>query len=214
MLNRTIGILTFHRHLFSDRGQYLCVYGVIVFVMKIKFLKLKNWLLMALMGAIGASGCKSNSKIAVTEEPPAPRPTPREEIRLMYGVPTMNYMIRGQVHDDDGQPLGDIRINMLELNMAITGDSLHGDPERVSEYLESTFVATDKNGRFSIESSGRPQESVRLLVRDVDGENNGGAFVNHVVDVEVTPEGLDRTNAGGWNQGTFNKELDITLERK
>lgn len=169
---------------------------------------------MALMGAIGASGCKSSSKITVPEEPPAPRPTPREEIRLMYGVPTMNYMIRGQVHDDDGQPLGDIRVNMLEQNMMVVGDSLQGDPERVQTYLEETAVTTDKDGNFAFETSGRPQERVRILVRDVDGNENGGTFANRLVDVDVTPEGLDRTNAGGWNQGTFHKELDITLERK
>jgi putative lipoprotein (rSAM/lipoprotein system) len=179
--------------------------------MKIKFLKLKNWFLLTIMGMLGVSGCKSTSAVV---EPEKPEPiAPREEIRLMYGVPTMNYMIRGQVRDAEGRPLGDIRVNMLERNMETTADSLHGDPERVKQYLELTAVATDSDGRFTIQRSDLPQEQVRLLLRDVDGEV-GGAHKNRLIEVNVTPESIDKTNAGGWNQGTFQKDLEISLESK
>ena len=97
--------------------------------------------------------------------------------------------------------------------METVDDSLMGDPERVKEYLERTDVSTDKDGHFVIEKSGTPQENVRLLVRDVDGEV-GGSFKNRLVEIRVTPADVDRSNAGGWNQGTFNKELDIELENK
>lgn len=179
--------------------------------MKIKFLKLKNWLLMSVMGLLGFGGCKSTAPAAKPEEPA--RPAPREEIRLMYGVPTMNYMIQGEVRDAEGNPIGDIRVNMLERNMAISGDSIHGDPERVQQYLDNTAVVTDSQGRFSIQNSGIPQEEVRLLVRDVDGETSGD-FQNRVVVLPVDAESVDRTNAGGWNQGTFNKTVNIQLENK
>ena len=179
--------------------------------MRIKFLKLKNWLLLTVMGVLGMSGCKSTTK--VVEPEPEPQPSPRQEIRLMYGVPTMNYMIRGQVRDDGGRPLGDIRVNLLERNIEVAGDSVLGDPERVKEYLERTSVSTDREGRFAIERQDLPQESVRLLVRDVDGEV-GGAHKNRMVEVKVSPDDVDRTNAGGWNQGTFHKQLDIRLEEK
>ena len=32
--------------------------------MKIKYLKLKNWLLMSLMGLLGVAGCKSTNQAA------------------------------------------------------------------------------------------------------------------------------------------------------
>lgn len=179
------------------------------FAMKIRFLKLKNWVLLTLMGALGVAGCKSASKVSEPEEPA--QPMPRDEIRLMYGVPTMNYMIRGQVRDADGRPIKDLRVNMLERNIEVDGDKVVGDPRRVQEYLESTSVSTDKHGRFSIEGRDLPQERVRLLVRDVDGDK-GGAYQNKVVEVEVTPDDVDKTNAGGWNQGTFNKEVKIKME--
>ena len=64
--------------------------------MKIKYLKLKNWLIVSLMGALGFSSCHSHKQLAQPEEEQPPQPQPREEIRLMYGVPTMGYRIMGQ----------------------------------------------------------------------------------------------------------------------
>ena len=182
--------------------------------MKIKFLKLKNWLLITVMGALGLSACHCHKKAAKTEVEPEPiEVRDRGEVRLMYGVPTMNYQLRGQVRDANGKPVKGIKINMLERNMEIQGTELQGDPERVKEYLENTAVTTDKKGKFEINNSGIPQEQVRLLVRDVDGTDNG-AHKDRLVELDVTPDAVDRTNAGGWNQGTFNKEVDITLENK
>ena len=179
--------------------------------MKIRYLRLKSWLLTTVIGALGLGGCKSAAPVVEPEqrETVAPRP----EIRLMYGVPTMNYHVRGQVHDGDGRPIGDIRINMLERNIETTADSVHGDPERVQAYLTSTEVRTDAEGKFSIERSDLPQERVRLLVRDTDGEV-GGAFRNRLVEVPVTREDVDTAGANGWFQGTFRRQLDIGLEQK
>lgn len=182
--------------------------------MKIKFLKLKNWLLVTVMGALGLSACHCHKKAAQTEPEPEPvEVRDRGEVRLMYGVPTMNYQIRGQVRDAKGKPVKGIKINMLERNMEVQGTRLQGDPERVLEYLENTSVTTDRKGRFEISNSGLPQEQVRLLVRDVDGNDNG-EYKDRMVEVNVTPDNVDRTNAGGWNQGTFNKEVEIKLESK
>ena len=38
--------------------------------------------------------------------------------------------------------------------------------------------------------------------------------INQLIGLSVKPEDMDRTNAGGWNQGTFNKQVDIKLEKK
>ena len=50
-------------------------------------------------------------------------------------------------------------------------------------------------------------------MRDVDGRENG-EFRSQVVDMKVEDKDVDRTNAGGWNQGTFNKEVKIRLENR
>lgn len=183
--------------------------------MKVRYLKLKNWLLVTLMGALGLSGCHCHKKLAEPEpdsNPPAVRD--RGEMLLMYGVPTMNYQIRGQVKNAKGRPVKDIRVNMLERNMETTAEgALVGDPEAIDRWLQNTEVKTDKKGRFEIKNSGLPQEQVRLMVRDVDGKSNGD-YKNRVVEMDVTPDDVDRTNAGGWNQGTYNKEVKINLENK
>ena len=183
--------------------------------MKIKFLKLKNWLLVTLMGTLGLSGCHCHKKAVKFEtEPEAPAVQDRGEMRLMYGVPTMNYMIRGQVKDAKGRPVKDIRVNMLERNMETTAEgTLEGDPEAIDRWLQSTEVRTDRNGRFELNNSGLPQEQVRLMVRDADGKENG-EYKDRMVEMEVTPADVDKSNAGGWNQGTFNKKVEIKLEDK
>lgn len=184
--------------------------------MKIKFLKLKNWLLVSLMSMLGLSSCHCHKQLAEPEPEPEPSPEVKDrgEMKLMYGVPTMNFMIRGQVKDAEGKPVKDIRVNMLERNMEVTPEGeLQGDPEAIKRWLEGTEVKTDKEGVFELKNSGLPQEQVRLLVRDVDGKENGD-FKDRMVEMKVTPESIDRTNAGGWNQGTFNQSVEVQLENK
>jgi putative lipoprotein (rSAM/lipoprotein system) len=194
--------------------QYFYPARVIIDVMKIKFLKLKNWLLVSLMGALGFSACNCHKKAAKTEvETDSISVQDRGEIRLMYGVPTMDFQVRGKITDANGKPISGIKVNMLERGMELQGTELQGDPERVKDYLEKTAATTDKRGHFELQNSGTPQEQVRLLVRDVDGNANG-LHKDRLVEVEVTPDAVDRTNASGWYQGTFNKEVGIQLEDK
>ena len=181
--------------------------------MKIHYLKLKNWLLVTVMGAFGLSSCHCHKEAVKSEEPETPAVKPREEIRLMYGVPTMNYMIRGQVKDVDGRPVKDIRVNMLERGMEVKDGELQGDPERVKAWLEKSAVKTDQEGRFEINNSGTPQEEVRLMVRDVDGSENG-EYKDQLMGVKVQQSDVDREGAGGWNQGTFKKQVEIKLENR
>lgn len=184
--------------------------------MKIRFLKLKNWLLVTVMGAFGLSSCHCHKEAAKSEEPEMsaqPAMRDRGEARLMYGVPTMNFQIRGQVMDADGNPVKDIRVNMLERNMELKDGELQGDPERVKEWLEQSAVTTDKEGRFEIKNSGIPQEEVRLMVRDTDGTTNG-EYKDQVLELKVQREDVDMEGAGGWNQGTFKKSVEVKLEEK
>lgn len=182
--------------------------------MKVRYLKLKSWLVATLMGAMGLSSCQCHRHVAApNDEEPQPTVREREEMRLMYGVPTMNYMIRGQVKNGAGKPVKDIRVNMLERGMEVKEGELQGDPERVKEWLEESAVVTDKKGRFAIDSRGLPQEQVRLLVRDVDGKKNG-AYRSQLLEVGVEAADVDRTDAAGWYQGTFNKEVEVKLENK
>lgn len=179
--------------------------------MKAGFLKLKSWLLVTVMGALGLSSCHSHKKMAEPE--PEQGPKPREEIRLMYGVPTMNYMIRGQVHDEEGRPVQNVHVNVLEPGIQATADTVYGDPENVRVYLQENAAVTDCEGRFELKGSGRPVDELRVLVRDVDGVENGNLY-NELLNVKVSMDDVDRTNANNWDRGTFHKDLDIKLRQK
>ena len=97
--------------------------------------------------------------------------------------------------------------------MEVKDGELQGDPEAIDNWLKTTAVRTDEKGQFEIKNSGIPQEQVRLMVRDVDGKDNG-EYKNRLVEMEVVPEDVDRANAGGWNQGTYMKRVNVTLENK
>ena len=179
--------------------------------MKIKILKLKDWLILSLMGLLGLSSCHSNKQIATPEPESKPTPKPREEIRVMYGVPTMDYRISGRVKDAKGNPVKGIAVNMLDRNINATADTIYGDQGNIQRYLEHNEVRTDSQGRFAIMAQELPHESVRLLVRDTDGKANG-EYKNQLLEVPV--DNVDKSSASGWYLGTFNKELNIQLEDK
>lgn len=181
--------------------------------MKIKFLKLENWLLVSLIGVLGLSSCHSSKQLAEPELEQEAATRPREEIRLMYGTPTMDFHVSGHVKDAKGKPVKGVAVNMLERGIEATADTIYGDQENISKYLERNAVMTDRKGNFTLQSSGLPQESLRVLVRDVDGKENG-EYRNQLLDIKVSNEDIDRTNAGGWYQGTVNKRVEIELEKK
>lgn len=191
--------------------------------MKIRYLKLKNWFLVSLMSLFGLSSCHCHKEMEksdptqgrATSESSGEKPKiqPRQEIRLMYGVPTMNYMVRGQVKNADGQPVKGIRVNMLERGMEVKDGRLVGEPEKVQLWLDQNSVSTDGEGRFEIKTQGLPQENVRLLVRDVDGPENGD-LKDQLLNMPVQQGDVDREGSGGWNQGSFNKKVEIELENK
>lgn len=179
--------------------------------MKIKILKLKDWLIVSLMGLMGFSSCHSHKQLAAPEEETNRTPIPREELRLMYGVPTMDYRISGHVKDADGKPVKGVAINMLERGLEATADTIFGDQENIRRALKKSEVRSDRNGNFTINAQDLPWDSVRVLVRDTDGEANG-EYKNQLLEIQV--DNVDKSNAGGWYLGVFNKELEIQLEEK
>ena len=189
--------------------------------MKIRFLKLQNWFLVSLMSLLGFSGCRSTQELK-TEETPAdpqpaerpqvnPRPTPRSEIVLMYGVPTANFQIKGKVVDSKNAPVKGIQVLRLERGMDATADSIIGDATAIKNYTGNNAVTTAADGSFSINFSDRPYDEVRLLVRDVDGTANG-SYHNKIYTITVKPENYE--GGAGWDSGTAKLNVRIPMEEK
>jgi putative lipoprotein (rSAM/lipoprotein system) len=177
--------------------------------MKQRFLKLKSWLLVSLMGALGLSSCHT-AKEATATPTPDNMPQQRRENMLMYGVPTMDYRIEGRVIDTKGTPVPGIEVNMLENGMTVNGTTLEGDPERVAKWLKESAVTTDEKGNFTITDRGLPQKEVRLLVRDVDGEANG-SYQDQLLKHQVRPEEVNTEKAQGWYNGEVNMKVEVKL---
>ena len=208
--------------------------------MKIKYLKLKNWLLVSVMSLFGLSACKCNKQIVSdktndgnieapdtvmrpmygvpatdyrqkVEQPVAPKVVeqdpPREPQVTVYGVPTVDYTVKGRVVDPAGKPVKGVQVMLI--NSEIDPENLPESPYW-DEQLKRIADTTDAHGNFEVRNTDRPREQVRVMVRDVDGAKNG-KFENQVVDVEFgEPEG----GRGNWKLGERKAEVTVKMKRK
>lgn len=194
--------------------------------MKIKYLKLKNWLLISLMGLLGFGGCKS-AKTTAASQPQAseqeyaqqPADTPKKkvvgddrgQVALMYGVPTMNYRIRGKVVNHQGKAVKGIQVVMLNRSFGNTPNNPGEDDPDVSDYMKQYADTTKADGSFDIRVKDRPTEYMRVFVRDVDGPSNGN-YQNDVINVEFTNDEV-KSEGQGWSRGVAQKD-DLTIKLK
>lgn len=189
--------------------------------MKIKYLKLRNWLLLSLMGLIGVTGCKSSKQTAASqngqEQPVATvQDQPQDggkkkkidegrgQVALMYGVPTMEYRIRGKVVNHQGKAVKGIQVVMLNREIGNTPNRPGEDDPYVEDYLKQYADTTKADGSFEIKAKDRPTEYMRVFVRDIDGPSNGN-YQNDVINVEFTNDEV-KSEGQGWNRGVAQKE--------
>ncbi len=216
--------------------------------MKIKYLKLKNWLLVSAMSLFGLSACNchkeaakavdndnnrersgvdnravpmygvpaSNYRVEALEgdskpqsdpSDPKTQPEPREPQVTVYGVPTVDFAVKGRVVDGKGKPVKGLQVMLV--NSEIDTDNLPDSPYW-EEQLKRISDTTDAEGNFDVRTTDRPWEQVRVMIRDIDGAKNG-TYEKKVVDVEFgEPEGgRDR-----FRMGEKKAEVTVKVERK
>ena len=99
--------------------------------MKIRFLKLKNWLLAALGGLLGMNFSCSRSAPPVCE----------------YGAPVASYRVKGVVCDENGNPIEGINVNTEYRTTKTDKDGGYDITMRSYPGIESFDVEfSDKNG--------------------------------------------------------------------
>jgi len=185
--------------------------------MKIRFLKLKNWLLMTAMGLFGLTSCNCQKEV-VKETQPLPddkdsveAPDPRN-FAVMYGVPQMDFRVKGRVVDAEGKPVKGMQVILVNQTVDIAPDYMQEDNPHVQNYLRNASDTTDAEGRFETAVRDVPVETQRMIVRDIDGNENG-RYQDQMFEVHFTPE--DQTEKGSkWYQGARSKEIEITVEEK
>ena len=179
--------------------------------MRIRLLKLQNWLVLSLLSLLGFGACRSTKDLKPDRPVAQPGAPARSEIVLMYGVPTANYQIKGRVVNGQGHPVQGIQLLRLERGMEATPDALHGDPDAVRAYIRDNAVTSVSDGTFHIRFSERPADTLRLLVRDVDGAENG-VYRNQICTLLVKPENFE--GGVGWNSGTATLHVNIPMEER
>ncbi|MBO4600494.1 MAG: radical SAM-associated putative lipoprotein [Bacteroidales bacterium] len=185
--------------------------------MKIRFLKLKDWLLMTVMGVFGLTACHSTKEAAQEQVVPEPddavvEPQPRGEIALMYGVPTMDFVLKGRVIDAKGNPVKGMQVILVNQTVDIAPDHMDEDNPYVQEYIQKASDTTDVQGTFECRVKDVPVERQRVIIRDIDGDKNG-RYEDQMVEVEFTEENQTGERKG-WYMGTRTKDVDITVSKK
>ena len=217
--------------------------------MKIKYLKLKNWLIVTAMGILGLSACRHGKDLANDgrrekigksddQELPALMYGVRELVKkdtvvnvlikkdsiavgsnknnpvearepqvTVYGVPTVDFCVKGRVTDASGKPIKGLHVMLIDSR--IDTDNLPDNSYWRTE-LARMSDTTDATGSFEVNGSDRPWEKIRVMVRDIDGAKNG-TFERELVDVEFgEPEG----GTSRWNLGTKTAEIVVKMKRK
>ena len=115
--------------------------------MKIKYLKLKNRLLVSLAGLLGLQlGCG-------------------KEPKDMYGCPCIGYNVKGSVVNEERQPIPGIGVGSRDMSTSENRVVMPG-----IEYHDTT----DAEGRFDVTFFDFPDvSSVKVDFWDIDGELNG-----------------------------------------
>ena len=188
--------------------------------MKIKYLKLKNWLLVSLMSVLGFTACKSSKPAATSDQKESeqseqiekkPIKDDRGQAALMYGVPTMSYHVKGQVVNHQGKPVKGIQVVMLNRNMGNTPNNPGEENPEIEDYMKIYADTTKNDGTFDVRAKDFPSEYMRVFVRDVDGPSNGN-YQNDVINLEFTRDEI-KAESKGWNKGVAEKE-GVTIKLK
>ena len=130
--------------------------------MKVRFNRWYNAVLTALLSMLGFS-CS-------LDEPDEYGSTPVE-----YGTPHADYILKGTVTDEAGTPIKGIKTSLKEISKDDTGTYVFG--------IDS--IQTNESGNYQLKNSGMPYDKrIKLFVEDIDGEANGGEFLNDTLDID------------------------------
>lgn len=156
--------------------------------MKIKYLKLKNWLLVTIGGLLGINlvGCEKIFNTACE-----------------YGTPEATYHVVGTVTNADGQPIPGIGVDRYNPWNEET------DTLRSAGYHDTT----DTDGRYSVTYNyWFPGSDIDIDFHDIDNAENG-----NYIDTVVTVKTKDVPRSGGdghWNEGSAVITQDVVMKEK
>ena len=161
--------------------------------MKVRFNRWYNAVLTALLSIIGY-GCSSS------DDP---------EYICMYGTPHADYQFMGTVTDESGSAVMGIKVSAKNVYRRY-------DSTLIETYgVDSTL--TDSKGKYAVEGEAFLGEHIlKLIAEDLDGEANGGNFMNDTIDIDFdnAKKVKEPDKDDYWSDGTFAITQDIKLKKK
>lgn len=158
--------------------------------MKIKYLKVKNWLLLSVGGLLSLSLASCSQ-------------TNEEDTPCAYGTPEASYRVKGTVVNEDGEPVAGIGVQKRYID--------HVNGEAQYRYADTT----DAEGKFNVKQilfDDGPNVVLPVEFHDTDGEQNG-LYADTTVDVSF--EGAHFSGGdGNWYGGEATREIEVTLHRE
>ena len=162
--------------------------------MKVRIKRWYNVVLTALLSVLGYA-CSSSDE----DDMPV----------CMYGTPHADYQFSGTVTDESGSPVKGIKVSAKNVYRRY-------DSAVIETYgVDSTL--TDSKGKYAVEGEAFLGEHIlKLIVEDLDGEANGGNFMNDTIDIDFdkAKKVKEADKDDSWSSGTFAITQDIKLKKK
>ena len=156
--------------------------------MKVRFNRWYNAVLTALLSMLGY-GCSA------LEDPLDMYGAPVE-----YGCPHADYVVKGTVTDEAGNPIQGIKVTVPNGSTS----AHHSEP------YQSTLSNAD--GSFKLDEFSSMSGDF-MYIEDIDGEENGGEFMNDTINVNQLP--MTQVEKGsGWYTGKYHVTANIKLKKK
>ena len=153
-----------------------------------------NWALAGLLSLLGFTGCgKDNNGDG--------------EISVEYGVPSANFKVLGRVTNEQGQPLGGMRVVASEVT-TIWGKG----PEQCYSGLLRDTVYTASDGSFVREYSLFPADSVYIHMK-IEDTTEPSVYDSDSIAVGFAKGDLKGAD-GSWFLGAAEKVIDVKLKLK
>lgn len=137
---------------------------------------------------------------------------------VMYGTPTSYYHLQGNVTAEDGTPIQGIRA-VLIVDDNKYGENASFDKDRIFPLDSAT---TDSKGNYVTKEKGmtgtinelKKSGRLKVVLKDVDGEDNGGEFVTDTIKSEdITIKQL-KDRDGVWNLGSYEATANGKMKKK
>lgn len=139
------------------------------------------------------------------------------DMRMLYGTPTSNYHLKGNVTAEDGTPIQGIKAVLIVDENGYGGkqyDARHIWP------LDSAY--TDSKGDYATKNKGmtgtidelKRKKILKVVLKDEDGEANGGEFATDTIQSEdITIKQVGERN-GVWDLGSYEATANGKMKKK